>query len=177
MNVLKYDVNIPLYILKFDEHHIIKNDLLHIISNQESEKIIDDDQSISKTDWKLEIGKRREYFDFLSQYIKPYLFKIFEDMEVPGVFNFGNVWFQQYCKHDTHEWHTHGGSVWSGIYYLEFPKDGPATTFAIPYMKEYYTPKIEEGDILLFPSLLMHKSPGNTSDGRKTVIVFNIGHN
>lgn len=176
MNVLKYDVNVPLFILKFEEHKDIKDKLLDLISKQRSISLSDHMQNISNTDWDVDNGERREYFDYLLKYMDRYVYQILEDTGTPGTFDIFNVWFQQYHTKDNHHWHSHGGSVWSGVYYLELPKDGPGTTFSIPFMKGYYTPPIEEGDILLFPSCLIHRSEENMSNSRKTVIVFNVNH-
>ena len=33
---------------------------------------------------------------------------------------------------------------------------------------------VDEGDILLFPSMLLHEAPNNTSKVKRTVMAFNI---
>ena len=79
-----------------------------------------------------------------------------------------NGWFSQYLKNNNHHWHTHPESNLSAIYYLEMPKKELITEF-----KDKGEVNIKEGDILFFPSYLLHRSPINNTNKRKTVIAFN----
>jgi hypothetical protein len=88
--------------------------------------------------------------------------------------NVGNLWFQQYIKNDSHTWHCHG-ETWVGIYYLELDPSSPITEIRDPMSKEnIITPNIVEGDIILFPSYIVHRAPKINSDIRKTIISFNF---
>jgi hypothetical protein len=90
-------------------------------------------------------------------------------------FDKGSVWFQQYTKQDYHTWHRHPGTDWGFVYYVELPKDGPVTEFRNPLNQdETFTPDIKEGQFLLFPGLLEHRSNENQSNHRKTVVVTNF---
>jgi len=88
--------------------------------------------------------------------------------------NFGKMWFQQYKTNSQHEWHTHRGAHYSCIYYLELPPGTPFTEFKNMHNDETYSIPVQEGDILAAPAFLMHRSPQNTSEHRKTIIAFNI---
>ena len=48
-------------------------------------------------------------------------------------------------------------------------RDSPLTGFY-----QDITPEVDEGDILLFPSMLLHEAPNNTSKVKRTVMAFNI---
>ena len=32
-----------------------------------------------------------------------------------------NIWYQQYNSNDEHDWHTHTGSHYTNIYFVELP--------------------------------------------------------
>lgn len=79
----------------------------------------------------------------------------------------GKCWFQQYVKGTSFGWHTHPRSNLAIVYYPELPK-GAGTEF-----KNIADLDIREGDILVFPAFLVHRSRSLT-DGRKTIVAFNL---
>jgi len=84
------------------------------------------------------------------------------------------LWFQQYLQNGTHGWHIHADN-YTGVYYLELPVGTPTTEYCNPNnMNEVNKFNVKEGDILLFPSFVVHKAIKNLSDKRKTIISFNI---
>ena len=83
-----------------------------------------------------------------------------------------SIWYQQYLEGDTHGWHTHG-KTYTGVYYLEFPKQSSRTELYSPFNFKKHTIKAEEGDLVIFPSHWIHRGPCNTSK-RKTIISFNF---
>ena len=84
------------------------------------------------------------------------------------------MWFQQYEKNSFHEWHTHTQCQWSSVYYLEFPKGSPRTVFVNPINNtDTFDVDTEEGDIITFPSFIVHSAPKVESNKRKTIISFN----
>ena len=79
----------------------------------------------------------------------------FEYTCVKGIPNI--IWYQQYQKKDTHGWHDHAfDSTFSVIYYLELPRGAPGTEFRDPYTGRTHRPRVREGDIVMFPSILAH---------------------
>jgi len=86
----------------------------------------------------------------------------------------GAYWFQQYHDSDTHSWHTHGDSHWAVVYYVELPESAPPTHIRSPYHKETIVPDVGEGDVLVIPAQVIHRSPPNPTDDRKTVVAFNV---
>jgi len=86
---------------------------------------------------------------------------------------FGTFWFQQYETKGEHDWHMHPQCLYHAIYYLELPRGTPPTLCRMPGGFEF-TPNVEEGDILIMPSIIEHTSPKNRSRNRKTVIAMNI---
>ena len=54
------------------------------------------------------------------------------------------------------------------------PIDAPPTTIINPFDNSIIVPEVTEGDILSFPGSVLHSSPKNHSNQRKTIIAFNI---
>jgi len=78
------------------------------------------------------------------------------------------AWFQQYLQGSDFGWHQHNYH-WAIIYYIELPDVKEATEFL-----KYGQFDVKEGDILFFPTFLVHRSPIIKSNLRKTIISCNI---
>lgn len=101
------------------------------------------------------------------------MLEIYNNMGYSG-FNVSEIWFQQYLKDSEHGWHIHGGNF-TNVYYLELPEGTPKTQIINPYnQKDIIEVDVKEGDLLVFPSYVLHKAPKNISDKRKTIISFNV---
>ena len=87
------------------------------------------------------------------------------------------LWFQQYVQNDYHGWHIHGDN-YTGVYYLDFPK-GSSKTELIDQkdINKKITVNAKEGDIIIFPSFIIHRSPKIKENIKKTIISFNIEMN
>ena len=96
-------------------------------------------------------------------------------------------WFNQYIAESgsEHPWHHHAESErvagqknpcmnLASIYYVELPDKSLTTILKDPETGEEIIPDVKEGQILTFASDILHKSPRNLSNTRKTVIPFNI---
>ena len=77
-------------------------------------------------------------------------------------------WFQQYLQSSDFGWHQHGGH-WAMVYYLELPEMSEATEFL-----NYGQFNVKEGDVIFFPTFLIHRSPTIISNQRKTIIATNV---
>ena len=87
------------------------------------------------------------------------------------------MWYQQYTKNNTHGWHIHGEN-YTGVYYLEFPKGSSKTELIDQYnIRKKITVNAKEGDIVIFPSFIIHRAPKIINDIRKTIISFNLQFN
>ena len=62
----------------------------------------------------------------------------------------------------------------ASIYYVELPDESLITILKDPDTGEEIIPDVKEGQILTFASDILHKSPRNLTNNRKTVIPFNI---
>ena len=125
-------------------------------------------------------GKVKElpsYFDTVLDVIKPYLKSFMDGNPV----DFVEMWYQKYYNNVVHKTHCHGFTGWSSIIYVEFdPKVHESTRFFSPFRQpwdcdvEVFQPKVKEGDMILFPSSLLHEAPVNRTDTRRTIISYNI---
>ena len=91
------------------------------------------------------------------------------------------LWSQSYDNGHYHGAHNHGVGNLSCCLYLEFdPNYHLGAKFYSPYVDPWTgfysdaTPQVEEGDILMFPSMLLHEAPNNQSEVRRTIMAFNI---
>ena len=91
----------------------------------------------------------------------------------------GNLWGQRYFGADYMPAHTHGAVGLSAVLYVDFDKGSHAgTRFMSPihnYMgvMMYHEMSVQEGDLVVFPSYLMHDAPASGSDAPRTIFSFN----
>jgi len=169
------NLNCAAILKKFKYHKEIKENLLTLINNAYSDHMQNDfyGDDINKLDWSKNLNYNREWI----QYVKPKLEEHFnecaaslnyETCEVNG------MWYQQYVKNNTHTWHVHGEN-YTGVYYLEFPEDSPKTELVDQLnLNKKIIIEAVEGDVVIFPSFIIHRSPKVISDLRKTIISFNL---
>jgi hypothetical protein len=173
------DINILCLQDKFSDHKNIKDQLLDLINRGYSEKDLNKTDyygdSISRYDWNVATDFNREWVRFLLPYIQKQFNKFAEKLEHKSPL-IKKIWFQQYVKNDYHGWHTHGDN-YTGVYYLDFPKGSSSTELIEQGSLNKIIIKAKEGDIVIFPSFVMHRSPRIKKDIQKTIISFNIDMN
>lgn len=177
--MITYNVPCPIYKIKLKDHHTVKKKTLDLIESLQCGSCVGTDDYgytktiISKCDWEFPKDQPRGYLDYILPYIKEeheamFLEKGFSKVDIV------NIWFQQYQKNSFHEWHTHTQCQWSSVYYLEFPEGSPRTVFVNPLNNsETFDIETEEGDIITFPSFIVHSAPKIESENRKTILSFN----
>lgn len=164
----------------FFYHSQIKEKLLDLINKTQSENILNQNEyygdSINRLDWSKNNDFNREWV----KYLQPYLQEQFN--KFASVLNYDKpvikkLWFQQYVQNDYHGWHIHGDN-YTGVYYLDFPK-GSSKTELIDQkdINKKITVNAKEGDIIIFPSFIIHRSPKIKENIKKTIISFNIEMN
>jgi hypothetical protein len=166
-------VSLPYAVLDFKAHNTLKYKVLGAIENIAPNSIAATDHQIYKTDWNIPDDIPRKYVEILRPELSTELSKIFITLGFDQ-YTVHNIWFQQYIKHDSHSWHNHKACHYTCIYYLELPTDAPKTQFLDPIdQKTIFEIDIKEGDILIIPSMIKHRSPIITNNVRKTIISFN----
>ena len=83
-----------------------------------------------------------------------------------------NMWFQVYKKGNYHNLHSHPGTNFTNVFYLNLPNKEVKTKIFINN-NEQFNIDVKEGDILTFPGYYAHSSPINTFDEDKIIIAFN----
>lgn len=160
------------FITKVKEHKNINKQLLDKISLISKNSFYQLDDMMSHTDWNIPSNVEREYSKiFIDNILKPYMPKIANRLKSKDWY-VHNHWFVQYQTNDKQDWHLHGNCQFANVYFVELPTKSSATDFL-----NFKAPKVEEGDILSFPSYLYHRSKPLKSNKRKTIISFNSSFN
>ena len=110
----------------------------------------------------------RTYKELVDNILIGYIGELCDIYGVKWSNNKNIYWFQQYYQGSDHGWHCHNNH-WAMVYYVELPEPKEATEFL-----NYGKFNLKEGDIIFFPTFLMHRSPIITSNLRKTIIATNI---
>ena len=91
------------------------------------------------------------------------------------------VWAQQYDKNHFMPPHNHGAIGLSAILYADFDDSvHPPTSFYSPFGNftsgqiDVYEPKVKEGDLIIFPSMLIHAAVPFTKKTKRTIFAFNL---
>tara|TARA_B100000945_G_C20104539_1_gene467412 strand:+ start:57 stop:614 length:558 start_codon:yes stop_codon:yes gene_type:complete len=152
-------------------HSQIKSNLLDLISDYE--QINPSPDYVTKTDFYDNLESFPEYFNVLSQNLTPLWDEICHKYWA-GNFGIMGVWFQQYNNNDFHGWHFHGNSSISMSYFVELDDAKYSTEFVDIQKKDTFQMECSEGDVIIFPSYIIHRSPLIRSDTRKTTIAINL---
>ena len=164
---------------QFPKHLEMKETILTLIAaateqSTETVSVMDDyyTDKVTNLDWSSSTDFSRPWV----QYFKPNLDVLLNDVVNACGYkhcNIKDIWFQQYQINDTHGWHIHGHNF-TGVYYLDLPTNAPKTQIVNPYTQDnILTPEVGEGDVLMFPSYVIHRGPQITEKLNKTIISFN----
>lgn len=170
IEITKYPLNCFYTKCRMAEHDDIKPKLLSLID--EFEPLVGD-PSISKLDWGDSTNCGREWYKLIKPVLEKYMLASaigcgYSKLELH------NIWFQQYQKGSSHPWHTHG-SQFVGVYYLELADNSPKTELMVPFnQEEKLILDVKEGDIIVFPSFVVHQAPEVLDDTRKTILSWNM---
>jgi uncharacterized protein (TIGR02466 family) len=134
----------------------------------------------------------------INQYLQQYHSEVFRGMEFKGnvVHNINNMWANINEKHNYNEWHIHGGSTLSGVFYIKHDNssENGDILFKHPnssyYMVMVHWPpniiektnevsseiiniKPKSNMLLIFPSWLEHKVEPNLKNVSRISVSFN----
>jgi hypothetical protein len=172
--MIKQKLECTCVISKFKYHKELKNNLLDLIEKSESRYAEDADAElhISKTDWYISSNFSRSWVEYIKAPLIEHTLEVYKELGYDG-FTIRELWFQQYYNRSEHGWHTHS-SNFTNVYYLELPTDSPKTKLVNPFdQKTIIELDVVEGDHVVFPSFVVHKSPQNLSQSRKSIISYN----
>ena len=97
-----------------------------------------------------------------------------------NTFKVEDIWTVQYGKGDFHAVHTHGTCNLSAVLYFDYDdKEHSATHFVVGQngirnTTDIASPPCKEGDLVIFPSNMLHFTSPNASDKIRRVISFDI---
>jgi len=173
--IKEFDYNSPYFVGKVKNHNKYKQDLIAKINKASCDSLIQNDDyykdNINRVDWNDCHNMERDWVveskPYLSDYLSEWATSIHFDE-----WTINQIWFQQYYNNGSHGWHTHG-SNFTGVYYVDLPKETPKTQLAL-HNGKIVNVDVEEGDVLIFPSYVIHKAPRNKSNKTKTIISFNL---
>ena len=130
-----------------------------------------------------------DLLNIIEKKITEYLNDCPKELRIKGKYILTEIWYNIYEKNYFQEPHVHGGSLFSGCYYLKFNKNiHHQTTFYNPnYDLDYkkidqnscfcFEPDCEEDDLIIFPSNLKHGTKGmkeKDSEEIRITISFNV---
>lgn len=170
--MIRQAITFPYVISEFNPHKELKNELLSLIEN-DGRTVENGQDRIQKTDYDYGNFVEKKYFQRLLQPLIEHMCGVVQSLQIKD-FKIDSCWFQQYTTNDTHSWHRHPNTQYANVYYLELPNNGPVTELQSPYNNEIICPNVYEGCILTFPGMVVHRSPLNHTNQRKTVIAFNL---
>ena len=160
----------PISIKPFKEHGQLKQQIMDAISRQENaEHMTALNSDIIKCDWSTSrYDGDREWLKLINFHLKDWCNSM-------GYQTFGitEIWFQQYAKGGKHAWHTHSNNF-TNVYYVHLPEDRTKTEWINPVTKDIHTFDVHEGDIITFPSWVIHRAPVNDTEETKTIISWNM---
>lgn len=170
-----YMFHVPIFKVHLNPWNKIKKQIIECLPKNQK-KI---DSSGYLTDYTV---SNTEYSEDVYKIISPHLKQITENAfgkELPEISPV--MWCQRYVKNTYHEIHNHGNRGLSGIIYLDYdPQYHKATKFYSPFddiftgYQNDYVPTIEEGDMIIFPSVIKHTSQVQESEKERTILSFNI---
>lgn len=174
----------PILKSKLKDHKTLKSKLLKLIneapfpldqSNNNTYLKKGHNHSFYKHDWNDSLNKNRPWYKFAGEKISDHLVKMLKKINYDDAV-IHEIWFQQYKLNNFHGWHLHGRNF-TGVYYIDFSKNlkQRGTEFIdIGNPKNKFVLNVKEGDVIIFPSNIWHRSPLIKSDSMKTIISFNI---
>lgn len=154
----------------FEYHHSIKDRLLMLINKSKNDFDGHPNDKIDYLDWRESANMNREWAQFIMPFLQRHFLKCIKHLNLNKVY-IRDLWFQKYKKHGVHNWHVHSNN-YTGVYYLQFPKG--ATKTQLVNEQKIFEVDAKEGDIVIFPSFIIHRSPKITEDVEKIIISFNL---
>ena len=92
-----------------------------------------------------------------------------------------SIWYELSKFGDYHEPHNHGATGYSAVLYVDYDsEEHEATKLHSPFLEPAngrnltYQPNVKEGDLIIFPSYILHEAPVNMSKKDRLIVSFNI---
>lgn len=169
MSIFYFDS--PCCIKRFEQHDLLKDDVLDYINHDMKKSNLKTETMDILSDWGTYGTGRKKYWEVMKDAVQQHMHKVLIEEFNYKFFEVGNFWYQQYVEGGKHGWHTHMRTMFTSVYYLEYPEGSPPTQFMNSVTGEILTlDNIEEGDIITFPSFIVHRATENKTKIRKTIL-------
>lgn len=96
-------------------------------------------------------------------------------------YEISNSWFEKASTGEYHAIHNHGQLGYSAVCYIKYNKKVHTPTQFVSPINDinggglrYYSPDIDEGKIIIFPSMLLHFTAPNDSKEERIIVSFNF---
>tara|TARA_B100000287_G_scaffold151511_1_gene143298 strand:- start:562 stop:1077 length:516 start_codon:yes stop_codon:yes gene_type:complete len=160
----------PVYRVKGVVHEFVKPVLCDFFSKLKSPPSKTD--CISSLDWEEGSDMEREWVKFFLPFWYQSIDPVINYLNCESI-NLQDIWFQQYESGGSHGWHIHRGHF-TGVYYVELSRDSARTELLDPFTNRINSIKVDEGDLIIFPSHVRHRAPINKSKNKKTIVSWNF---
>ena len=123
------------------------------------------------------------YKEFISDCIEDKLNDFCQEISIPREnLTITDMWYETSGQYDNHRIHNHGAYGYSACWYVDFDNtEHTSTAFYSPFnnfingdLMNYQPSNVMEGDLILFPSTIMHETSCNESSKDRTVVSFNV---
>jgi len=167
-------IKFPVKIQPLANHEKLKDKLLDAISRQdEVERLQGHNNDITRCDYgPAKKNADREWLNIIKFDLNEHIKQWIKEFGYVSYF-IDQIWFQQYATGGKHSWHVHGANF-TGVYYLDLPGTTPKTSYVDPTTNKVEHFPTKEGDIIIFPSWVIHRGPENTTNDMKTIISWNM---
>ena len=155
---------------KFEYHSVVQDQLINLLNKAATDLDCHPNDKIDYLDWQNSTNMEREWVKFVKPFLHKHFLKCIKNLNLNTV-EIKNLWFQKYKKDGVHNWHVHSNN-YTGVYYLKFPKH--ATQTQLVDKQKILEIDAKEGDIVIFPSFVIHRSPKITEDIEKIIVSFNL---
>lgn len=173
--MIKHPLTCFYTISHFKHHAELKSAVLDAIALADAEHVVapSAEVDISKGDWFQATNTNRPWTQIILPKLMEHTSEIYRQVGY-DMFHLREFWFQQYNYNSGHGWHIHSANF-TNVYYLDLPDGTPKTQMISPFDQKTISEfDIKEGDILTFPSFVLHRAPPNLSSRQKTIISYNI---
>mgnify|MGYP003146744373 FL=1 len=170
---MNLSIGTPLLKSHFNKHLDVKNNLLSLINQSKTKKSkIEFEDVFHKLDWDQASDFNRPWVKYVFPYSHNQLLEMVNKIGFKSI-KVHETWFQQYGNQGTHGWHIHANNF-TGVYYLEFD-DHQYTQLLDPLnLNKAISLRVIEGDFIVFPSHVIHRSGVNQTKKRRSIISFNF---
>ena len=176
-------LKVPYFINKVEEHSDFKQKFLNLFDEVGVGSVGNKYMSLVNTSYpqyipypnnKYDGNKDDEWVVMFLKLINKYRNEVLDYLN-HGIVEQSTPWFHQYEEGDTLPWHSHGGYNYSMVYYLELPENRCKLQFlnVLDNSSEIKDIDVKEGDLVIFPSSIVHRSPKNDLNRRMTILAGN----